>query len=80
MSLLVTKNCHYAVLVAIEDGQHFQEQEEKDVYITSRLNLKLPKPVDNLIPPTTLISTKPTILSANPNGEQHSFIIYHVKY
>lgn len=57
-------------------GQHFQEQEEKDVYITSRLNLKLPKPVDDLIPPSTLISTKPTILTAKP--EWRTTLVYYI--
>lgn len=76
MSLLLTKNCHYAILVAIEDGQHFVAQEDKDVYIASRLNLKLPRPVDDLIPPTTLISTKPTILTDKP--QWRTTLVYYV--
>ncbi|KAI8077445.1 hypothetical protein BDF21DRAFT_421041 [Thamnidium elegans] len=76
MSLLLTKNCHYAILVAIEDGQHFIAQEDKDVYIASRLNLKLPRPVDDLIPPTTLISTKPTILTDKP--QWRTTLVYYV--
>lgn len=66
MSILITKNCHYAILVAIEDGRNFTAQDDKDIYIASRLNLSLPRPVDDLIPPTTLISTKPTILTEQP--------------
>lgn len=51
MSLLLTKNCHYAILVAIEDGEQFKAQSDKDVYVTSRLNIRLPPQVDDLIPP-----------------------------
>lgn len=76
MSLLLTKNCHYAILVAIEDGQNFIGQGDKDTYVTSRLNLKLPRPVDDLIPPTTLLSTKPTILTDKP--EWRTTLVYFV--
>lgn len=57
-------------------GQHFKAQEDKDIYITSRLNLKLPRPVDDLIPPTTLISTKPTILTDKP--QWRTTLVYYL--
>ncbi|KAH8554160.1 hypothetical protein BGW37DRAFT_409848, partial [Umbelopsis sp. PMI_123] len=51
MTLLLTKTCHYAVLVAIEEGA---------------LNLVLPSVVDDLIPPATLINSVPVSTNARP--------------
>ncbi|KAI9288874.1 hypothetical protein BC943DRAFT_267297, partial [Umbelopsis sp. AD052] len=51
MTLLLTKTCHYAVLVAIEEGA---------------LNLVLPSVVDDLIPPATLINSVPVSTHSRP--------------
>jgi hypothetical protein len=76
MSLLLTKNCHYAILVAIEDGEQFKAQHDKDVYVTSRLNIRLPPQVDDLIPPNTRLSTRPTTLSKEP--QWRTTLIYYI--
>ncbi|KAI8146070.1 hypothetical protein BJV82DRAFT_501710, partial [Fennellomyces sp. T-0311] len=55
MSLLLTKTCEYAILVAV--------QQEHDICVQSKLELRLPAAVDDLIPPTTIISTPPTPIS-----------------
>ncbi|KAF7721750.1 hypothetical protein EC973_004167 [Apophysomyces ossiformis] len=62
MSLLLTTTCDYAILVAIQQGRHFTHSEEHDIYVQSKLELLLPKPVDDLIPPTTVISTAPATI------------------
>ncbi|CAO3654448.1 unnamed protein product [Mucor fragilis] len=76
MSLLLTKNCHYAILVAIEDGEQFKAQNDKDVYVTSRLNIKLPPQVDDLIPPNTRLSTRPTALLKEP--QWRTTLVYYI--
>lgn len=76
MSLLLTKNCHYAILVAIEDGKQFKAQLDKDVYVTSRLNIRLPPQVDDLIPPNTRLSTRPTTLSSTP--QWRTTLVYYI--
>ncbi|KAI7899896.1 uncharacterized protein BX663DRAFT_519856 [Cokeromyces recurvatus] len=62
MSLLITRNCHYAIIVAIGDGQEFKAEEDKDFCVRSQLNLILPSQLQDLIPPNTRLSTKPTTL------------------
>lgn len=76
MSLLLTRNCHYAILVAIEDGRNFPARDDREVFITSRLNLKLPRPVDDLIPPNTRITTRPTPFKHNPHWR--TTLVYYV--
>lgn len=76
MSLLLTKNCHYAILVAIEDGEQFKAQSDKDVYVTSRLNIRLPPQVDDLIPPNTRLSTRPTALVKEP--QWRTTLVYYI--
>ncbi|KAI9481555.1 MAG: hypothetical protein EXX96DRAFT_217895 [Benjaminiella poitrasii] len=60
MTLLVTRNCHYAIIVAIGDGEDFKAEEDKDFCVRSQLNLILPSQLQDLIPPNTRLSTKPT--------------------
>ncbi|KAI9269851.1 hypothetical protein BY458DRAFT_185790 [Sporodiniella umbellata] len=76
MSLLLTRNCHYALLVAIDEGQQFSVQDDRELYITSRLNLKLPKAVDDLIPPNTRINTRPTPFTQAPKWR--TTLIYYL--
>lgn len=57
-------------------GQRFKPEEDKDVYVTSRLNLKLPPQIDDLIPPTTRISTKPALCTENP--QWRTTLVYYV--
>ncbi|KAI8382974.1 hypothetical protein BD560DRAFT_385671 [Blakeslea trispora] len=76
MSLLLTKNCDFAILVAIEDGQQFKEQLDKDVYLNSRLHLQLPPPVDDLIPPNTRLSTRSQVLTESP--QWRTTLVYFV--
>ncbi|KAG1466801.1 hypothetical protein G6F46_009693 [Rhizopus delemar] len=76
MSLLLTRNCHYALLVAIDEGQQFNAQDDRELYITSRLNLKLPRAVDDLIPPNTRINTRPTSFTQTPKWR--TALIYYL--
>ncbi|KAG2174266.1 hypothetical protein INT43_004289 [Umbelopsis isabellina] len=76
MTLLLTKSCHYAVLVAIEEGRHFPDNPDHDVFIQSRLNLVLPSVVDDLIPPATLINSVP--VSTTPNPAWRTTLAYFV--
>ncbi|KAG1452386.1 hypothetical protein G6F56_007833 [Rhizopus delemar] len=76
MSLLLTRNCHYALLVAIDEGQQFNSQDDRELYITSRLNLKLPRAVDDLIPPNTRINTRPTPFTQTPKWR--TALIYYL--
>ncbi|KAG1177349.1 hypothetical protein G6F70_004189 [Rhizopus microsporus] len=66
MSLVVTKNYHYALLVAIDEGQHFGTKPNLELYISARLDIKLPPTVDDLIPPKTRISTQTTSFTQTP--------------
>lgn len=63
MSLLLTRTCEYAILVALQKGRYFSHSTEHDICIQSKLELRLPAAVDDLIPPTTIISTPPTSIS-----------------
>ncbi|KAI9266676.1 hypothetical protein BDA99DRAFT_506407 [Phascolomyces articulosus] len=63
MSLLLTRTCEYAILVAVQQGRHFSHSANHDICIQSKLELRLPAAVDDLIPPTTIISTPPTSIS-----------------
>ncbi|KAI7859039.1 hypothetical protein BDC45DRAFT_601932 [Circinella umbellata] len=60
MSLLLTRTCEYAILVAVQQGRHFSHSADHDICVQSKLELRLPAAVDDLIPPTTIISTPPT--------------------
>ncbi|KAI8098692.1 uncharacterized protein BX664DRAFT_319353 [Halteromyces radiatus] len=66
MTLILTKTCHHALLVAIEEGIGFPSLGDRDLFIHSRLELHLPETVGDLIPPPTIISTKPTKLVSDP--------------
>ncbi|CAO3583970.1 unnamed protein product [Absidia cylindrospora] len=66
MTLILTETCHYALLVAIEEGAGFPSLMDHDIFIHSRLALHLPNTVGDLIPPPTIISAKPTKLVPNP--------------
>ncbi|CDH57228.1 predicted protein [Lichtheimia corymbifera JMRC:FSU:9682] len=63
MSLLLTRTCEYAILVALQKGRYFSHSTEHDICIQSKLELRLPAAVDDLIPPTTIISTPPATIS-----------------
>ncbi|KAL0078476.1 hypothetical protein J3Q64DRAFT_1646050 [Phycomyces blakesleeanus] len=67
MSLLLTTTCDYALLVAIQQGRHFLPRNDDDVCIESKLELRLPEAVDDLILPTTIISTRPATI--DPDGQ-----------
>ncbi|KAI8062496.1 hypothetical protein BC940DRAFT_308765 [Gongronella butleri] len=71
MTLLLTKSCDYALLVAIEEGKHFSSpaDDDKDLFIHSRLDLPMPEPMEDLIPPPTLITTQPIPLSSAPQWQ-----------
>ncbi|KAL0143845.1 hypothetical protein V8B55DRAFT_1561202 [Mucor lusitanicus] len=62
--------------LAIEDGEQFKAQNDKDVYVTSRLNIKLPPQVDDLIPPNTRLSTRPTALLKEP--QWRTTLVYYI--
>ncbi|KAI8370395.1 uncharacterized protein BYT42DRAFT_623212 [Radiomyces spectabilis] len=49
-----------------EIGHDFIPYPDRDLFIHCRLHLPLPEPVDDLIPPTTLISTQPIPCSTTP--------------
>ncbi|KAI8339728.1 hypothetical protein BC941DRAFT_468997 [Chlamydoabsidia padenii] len=66
MTLILTTTCHYALLVAIEEGAGFPSLCDGDIFVQSRLSLHLPDTVGDLIPPSTIISAKPTKLVPNP--------------
>ncbi|ORX53603.1 hypothetical protein DM01DRAFT_1407747 [Hesseltinella vesiculosa] len=76
MTLLLTKSCDYALLVAIEEGKGFPNDEDKDVFIHSRLDLPLPEPMEDLIPPPTLITTQPINLDSSP--QWHTTLVYFI--
>ncbi|KAI8344837.1 hypothetical protein BC941DRAFT_508341 [Chlamydoabsidia padenii] len=66
MTLILTETCHYALLVAIEEGAGFPSLRDHEIFIHSRLALHLPNTVGDLIPPPTIISARPTQLVSHP--------------
>ncbi|KAG0176833.1 hypothetical protein DFQ29_005578 [Apophysomyces sp. BC1021] len=78
MSILLTTTCDYAILVAIQQGRHFSHSEEHDICIQSKLELLLPKPVDDLIPPTTIINTAPATIAADGSVHFQTTLVYLV--
>ncbi|KAF7732502.1 hypothetical protein EC973_003248 [Apophysomyces ossiformis] len=66
MTLFLTNNCDCAVLISIEDGRYFPRREDEEMFVHGTLNLLLPAPVDDLIPPSTRISTQPIACTNTP--------------
>ncbi|CEP15530.1 hypothetical protein [Parasitella parasitica] len=64
--------------MAIEEGEQFKARSDKDVYVTSRLDIKLPPQVDDLIPLNTRLSTTPTVLSEKP--QWRTTLIYYISH
>ncbi|ORE09206.1 hypothetical protein BCV72DRAFT_68699 [Rhizopus microsporus var. microsporus] len=56
MSLLLTKTCEYALLVTIQQGRHFNSNDQS-IQVETELDLKLPSSINDLIPQNTKIST-----------------------
>ncbi|KAI8371791.1 uncharacterized protein BYT42DRAFT_581574 [Radiomyces spectabilis] len=78
MSLLLTKTCEYAILVAIQQGRNFSHSAEHDISVQSKLELLLPSSVDDLIPPTTVISTAPAPIARDGTVSFHTTLAYLV--
>ncbi|ORZ16274.1 hypothetical protein BCR42DRAFT_414706 [Absidia repens] len=66
MTLILTTTCSYALLIAIDQGTGFPSFNDRDIFLHSRLALHLPDTIGDLIPPSTIISAKPTKLVPKP--------------
>ncbi|KAI8981892.1 hypothetical protein BDF20DRAFT_863804 [Mycotypha africana] len=74
ISLLLTKNCHYAILVAIEEGDQFGQQDDKEIYVKAKLDFPYS---DDIIPINSTLCTPFTPLStANPQFK--STLVYYI--
>ncbi|RCH99562.1 hypothetical protein CU098_008311 [Rhizopus stolonifer] len=57
-------------------SQQLKAETDKDIYVTSRLDLQLPPQVDDLIPPSTRLSTRSALFTETP--QWRTTLVYYL--
>ncbi|KAG0886872.1 hypothetical protein G6F15_002970 [Rhizopus arrhizus] len=77
MSLLLTKSCEYALLVTIQEGRYFKN-DDYSIKVETELDLRLPSSINDLIPQDTLISSPSVNIQTDGTCAFHVSLVYFI--